>query len=267
MFGQTADMRPLMQIARKYKLIVIEAAGQAQGATYQGQRAGSIGDLGCFSFSPDKNLGAFGEAGGIVTNNGELAARIRTLRNHGQSKTHQHEVVGWNGRMDAIQAVVLSVKLNYIDQWNELRRQHAHQYDNLLLTHDGLLTPKVAAYGTHVYHSYVCRLGRRDAILRELNKRGIQARAHYRTPLHLQDVYRTPASEAGSLPVAERCSSDSLSLPLFPELTPSQLLHVVGTLKQVIADLPQPEESRDPSEASPSEERPAPAYKKIAIVS
>lgn len=262
LFGQMADMRPIMQIARKHNLVVIEDAAQAHGATYQGQRAGSIGDVGCFSFYPGKNLGAYGEAGGIVTNNGEIAARIRMIRDHGQSKKYHHKVVGWNARMDGIQGAVLSVKLKYIDQWNELRRQHAHQYDNLLMSVDKIVTPKVASYGTHVYHIYATRVANRDAVLKEMKKQGISCGIHYPVPLHMQEAYSDLGYQTGSFPVSEACSSEYLSLPMFPELTPSQILHVVETLKQVIKELPQEENSVHNGNGHE-----APTYKKTAIVS
>lgn len=262
LFGQMADMRPIMQIARKHNLVVIEDAAQAHGATYHGQRAGSIGDAGCFSFYPGKNLGAYGEAGGVVTNNSEVAARIRMIRDHGQVKKYHHKVVGWNARMDGIQGAVLSVKLKYIDQWNELRRQHAHQYDNLLMSFDKILTPKVASYGTHVYHIYATRVANRDAVLKEMQKQGVSCGIHYPVPLHMQEAYRDLGYTDGSFPVAEKCSSEYLSLPMFPELTPSQILHVVETLKQVIKELP-PEENG----IADTNGHEAPAYKKTAIVS
>lgn len=262
LFGQMADMRPIMQIARKHNLVVIEDAAQAHGATYNGQRAGSIGDAGCFSFYPGKNLGAYGEAGGIVTNNSEVAARIRMIRDHGQAKKYHHKVVGWNARMDGIQGAVLSVKLKYIDQWNELRRQHAHQYDNLLMSFDKIVTPKVASYGTHVYHIYATRVANRDAVLKEMQKQGVSCGIHYPVPLHMQEAYSNLGYEAGSFPVSEMCSSEYLSLPMFPELTPSQILHVVETLKQVIKELPQEENGVQDKNGHE-----APAYKKTAIVS
>ena len=240
LFGQMADMAPIMAIAKKHKLFVIEDASQAHGAYYNGRRAGSIADVGCFSFYPGKNLGAFGEAGGIVTNNSELAAKMRMIRDHGQSKKYHHRIVGWNGRMDGIQGAVLSVKLKYIDQWNELRRQHAHQYDNLLMTLPDVITPFVASYGTPVYHIYPVRVAHRDEVLSAMGKLGARCGIHYPVPLHLQEAYKDLGYKEGDFPISERCSSEYLSLPMFPELTPSQILHVATSLKEVTKEFPRP---------------------------
>ena len=243
LFGQMADMAPIMAIAKKHKLFVIEDASQAHGAYYNGRRAGSMADAGCFSFYPGKNLGAFGEAGGIVTNNSELAAKMRMIRDHGQSKKYHHRIVGWNGRMDGIQGAVLSVKLKYIDQWNELRRQHAHQYDNLLMTLPDVITPFVASYGTPVYHIYPVRVAHRDEVLSAMGKLGARCGIHYPVPLHLQEAYTDLGYKEGDFPISERCSSEYLSLPMFPELTPSQILHVATSLKEVTKEFPRPEGS------------------------
>ena len=236
LFGQMADMGPIMNIAKKHNLLVIEDASQAHGAYYNGRRAGSIGDVGCFSFYPGKNLGAFGEAGGIVTNHSELAAKMRMIRDHGQSKKYHHRIVGWNGRMDGIQGAVLSVKLKYIDKWNELRRQHAHQYDNLLMTMPNVITPYVASYGTPVYHIYPVRVTNRDEVLASMGKLGVRCGIHYPVPLHMQEAYADLDYKEGDFPISERCSAEYLSLPMFPELTPSQLLHVASSLKEVVKD-------------------------------
>ncbi len=233
LFGQMADLRPIMSVARKHNLYVIEDAAQAHGATYHGHRAGSIADVGCFSFYPGKNLGAYGEAGGIVTNNAEVADRIRMIRDHGQSKKYIHKIVGWNARMDGIQGAVLSVKLKYIDQWNELRRQHASEYSNLLTNAPGVITPTVAPYGTHVYHIYAVRMNNRNEVMSMLRDQGVACGIHYPLPLHLQEAYEDLHYKQGDFPVAERCCSEYISLPMFPELTPSQILYVTETLKQV----------------------------------
>lgn len=237
LFGQMADMQPIMKIARKHNLYVIEDAAQAHGATYQGQRAGSIGDAGCFSFYPGKNLGAYGEAGGVVTNNSEVAARIRMIRDHGQAKKYFHKLVGWNARMDGIQGAVLSVKLKYIDQWNELRRHHAREYDNILTSVPGVITPGVAPYGTHVYHIYAIRMQERDTVMDKLRANGVACGIHYPLPLHLQEAYADLGLGAGAFPVSEKCCAEYISLPMFPELTPLQILHVTETLKQVINEM------------------------------
>ena len=233
LFGQMADMQPIMQVARKNNLFVIEDAAQAHGATYQGKRAGSIADIGCFSFYPGKNLGAYGEAGGVVTNSIEIAERIRMIRDHGQSKKYHHRIVGWNARMDGIQGAVLSVKLKYIDQWNELRRKHAQEYDNLLADVEGVIAPTVAPYGTHVYHIYAARMSQRDEVISELKKLGVHCGIHYPVPLHLQEAYHNLGYRTGEFPISEKCCSEYVSLPMFPELTSEQVLQVVESLKQV----------------------------------
>ncbi len=233
LFGQMADLDPIMKIARKHNLYVVEDASQSHGATYNGRRAGSIGDVGCFSFYPGKNLGAYGEAGGVVTNDAELAAKIKMIRDHGQSKKYIHKIIGWNGRMDGIQGAVLSVKLKYIDQWNELRRQHAREYSNMLASVPGIVTPTVASYGTHVFHIYAIRMAERDEVMRQLRENGVACGIHYPVPVHMQEAYAELNYKAGDFPVAEKCASEYISLPMFPELTPSQILHVTETLKQI----------------------------------
>lgn len=237
LFGQMADLEPIMKVARKHNLFVIEDAAQAHGATYNGNRAGSIADVGCFSFYPGKNLGAYGEAGGIVTNHDDVAARIRMIRDHGQSKKYYHKIVGWNARMDGIQGTVLSVKLKYIDQWNEMRRQHANEYDNLLANVPQVVTPEVAPYGTHVYHIYATRLKNRDEAIAKLREKGVACGIHYPLPLHMQDAYKDLDYKEGDFPVSEKCCSEYLSLPMYAELTPTQIIHVAESLKQVVSEL------------------------------
>lgn len=234
LFGQMADMRPIMQIARKHDLYVIEDAAQAHGATYQGQRAGSIGDVGCFSFYPGKNLGAYGEAGGVVTNDRDIAERVRMLRDHGQSQKYHHRLVGWNARMDGIQGAVLSVKLKYIDEWNELRRAHAGEYDRRLEALPGVVTPAMAPYGTHVYHIYAIRTRHRDEVIAALKERGVHCGIHYPLPLHLQEAYRHLDYRQGDFPVSEACCAEYVSLPMFPEMTPGHIDYVVENLAQVV---------------------------------
>ena len=245
LFGQTADLRPIMQIARKHNLYVIEDAAQAHGATYQGRRAGSIADVGCFSFYPGKNLGAYGEAGGVVTNDSGIAERIRMIRDHGQLKKYHHSVVGWNARMDGIQGAVLSVKLKYIDQWNELRRSHAAEYDKYLQDVPAVTIPRVAAHGTHVYHIYALRLQQRDEVIAELKKLGVYCGIHYPVPLHLQEAYSDLPYQKGDFPISEACCSEYVSLPMYPELNSAQVLHAAESLKKVLAQLPPVDESHE----------------------
>ena len=231
LFGQMADMDPIMAIAARHNLLVIEDACQAHGAEYRGRRAGTIGHAAGFSFYPGKNLGAYGEAGGVVTNDSALAKKIRILRDHGQSKKYYHEYVGWNGRMDGIQGAVLSVKLRYIDQWNDLRRKNARLYDQLLANVKGITPPKEMDSARHVYHIYAIRTANRDTIIDDLKEKQIFCGIHYPVPLHLQHAYKDLGYTIGAFPVSERCQSEYISLPMFPELTDSQIHEVVNAVK------------------------------------
>jgi dTDP-4-amino-4,6-dideoxygalactose transaminase len=221
-FGQMADMDSIMEIARRYGLLVIEDACQAHGAEYRGKRSGSIGDAGCFSFYPGKNLGAYGEAGAIVTNNTELAQSMATFRDHGQSKKYYHEMIGWNARMDGLQGAVLNVKLKHLQAWNAARRQNGKHYDDLLSQIDGLIKPVEANYAKHVYHLYVVRAKNRDKIISSLGSEAIYCGIHYPIPVHLQHAYNSLGIEEGNCPIAERCAAEYISLPMFPELTEDQ---------------------------------------------
>ena len=231
LFGQTADMDPIMEVAKAHRLFVIEDASQAHGAEYKGKPAGSIGDAGCFSFYPSKNLGAYGEAGAIITNNGELAQKVQILRDHGQARKHYHTMIGWNARMDGLQGAILSVKLKYLPIWNEMRRNHAKMYNDLLAEIDNISTPKEADYARHVYHIYAIRTQKRDALISALAAIGIHCGVYYPTPLHLQEAYRSLGLKKGSYPVAEKCAEELLSLPMFPELTEEQIERVVLGIK------------------------------------
>jgi len=241
LFGQMADMDPIMEIAQRHCLMVIEDACQAHGAEYKGRRAGSIGHAGCYSFYPGKNLGAWGEAGAVVTNDRALAAKIRILRDHGQETKYHHSCIGWNARMDGIQAAVLRVKLKGLNHGNTARRAHARRYDELLSGLEHLAVPPAAEYGVHVYHLYVVRVPERDRILQALAQRGIACGIHYPKPVHLQGAYRSLGLGLGSFPVAERCAGEFLSLPMFPELTPTQVETVARELKAVLPRAKLPE--------------------------
>jgi dTDP-4-amino-4,6-dideoxygalactose transaminase len=220
-------MDPIMELARKRGLKVIEDACQAHGAEYKGRRAGSIGDAGCFSFYPGKNLGAFGEAGAVVTNDGALAETMRVLRDHGQSRKYVHKLIGWNARMDGIQGAVLKVKLRHLDTSNERRRAHARRYVELFKNVPGFGLPAVADYGTHVYHIFAIRLKERDAFIAGMTEKGIGCAIHYPVPLHLQEAYAGLGLGPGAFPVSERCQSEFVSLPMFPDLTQDQIEAVV----------------------------------------
>jgi dTDP-4-amino-4,6-dideoxygalactose transaminase len=226
LFGQVADMDPIMEIARKHNLFVIEDACQAHGAEYKGRKAGTIGDAGCFSFYPGKNLGALGEAGAVVTNNNTLKAKLQMLRDHGQTKKYHHAAIGWNARMDGIQGAVLGVKLKRLAAGNDARRNHARLYNQLLKGIEGITTPIEAPYGKPVYHIYAVRVKERDELIRALAEKGIACAIHYPVPVHLQEAYRFLGLLSGSLPVAERCAQEFVSLPMFPELTPEQITSV-----------------------------------------
>jgi dTDP-4-amino-4,6-dideoxygalactose transaminase len=234
LFGQMADMDPIMEIARRHNLYVIEDACQAHGALYKGRKAGSIGHAGCFSFYPGKNLGAFGEAGALVTNDRSLAEKIKILRDHGQESKYHHSCIGWNARMDGIQGAVLRIKLRGLDQGNAARRAHAGFYGEHLAGLADLITPSVAAYGMPVYHIYAVRVKERDSILQALAQRGIACGIHYPKPVHLQKAYHSLGLGVGSFPVAEKCADEFLSLPMFPELTPAQIESVVREVKSLV---------------------------------
>lgn len=232
LYGQMVDMDPIMEIARKHDLYVVEDACQSHGATYKGRSAGSIGDAGCFSFYPGKNLGAYGEAGGVVTNNSELAEKIKMFRDHGQNKKYYHSVVGWNSRMDGFQGAVLSVKLKHLSAWTEARRANAKLYTRLLSDVDGVVTPVEADYGKHVYHIYAIASLGRDELMSALAEDDIYCGIHYPVPLHLQKAYESLGYKQGSFPVTEEYVSEQISLPMCAELTSEQIDFVCGKIKK-----------------------------------
>jgi dTDP-4-amino-4,6-dideoxygalactose transaminase len=234
LFGQPADLDPIVEFAATHGLTVVEDAAQAHGARYKGVRVGTIGQLGCFSFYPGKNLGAFGEAGAIVTNDEALDERIRTLRDHGQTHKYNHSAIGWNCRMDGIQAAVLSVKLKYLDRANALRRQHAATYNQAFALVEDIITPVSADYAEHVYHVYSIRVQEREHAVWLLGKKGVQFGIHYPVPIHRQKAYQFLGYDIGSFPVAETLAHQLISLPMFPELTRSQIDIVVHVLKEAV---------------------------------
>ncbi len=234
LFGQMADMAPILDFARSRGLAVVEDAAQAHGARYAGQRAGSLGAAGCFSFYPGKNLGAFGEAGAVVTQDPALAEQIRVLRDHGQPRKYHHAVLGWNCRMDGIQAAVLRVKLRQLEFHNERRRKHAAQYARALAGIPHLVMPACASQRTHVHHLYAIRVPDRDAFIRLLEARGIGCGIHYPVPLHLQEAYASLGYRQGAFPVAERCAAEFVSLPMYPELTADQIDAVIDAVAEAL---------------------------------
>ena len=232
LFGQPADMDPIMAIAEKHGLKVVEDACQAHGAEYKGRKAGSIGAAGCFSFYPGKNLGAYGEGGGIVTDDEALAAKIRMFRDHGQAKKYYHDMIGWNARLDGIQGAVLDVKLKYLNDWNEARRRHARDYTAGLSSIKDVVVPQEAEYAKHVYHIYALRVQNRDKFMAYLNEKGIACGIHYPIPLHLQNAYAFMQKGPGSFPAAEKCAAEYVSLPMFAELTDEQVAYVIEQIKE-----------------------------------
>ena len=235
-FGQMADMDTIQSIAARHGTPVVEDACQAHGAEYKGRRAGSLGVVGCFSFYPGKNLGAFGEAGAITTEEPELRERVQALRDHGQASKNMHSTIGWNARMDAIQAAVLSVKLSRLDKANAARRAHAQTYEELLADEPRVVRPWVAPYAKHVFHIYAVRVQNRDRVLERMAAQGVNCAVHYPVPIHLQKAYGFLGLRPGSFPVAERCSRQLLSLPMYPELKREEIELVVDILKNSLED-------------------------------
>lgn len=231
LYGQATAMEPIMTLAAKYNLNVIEDTAQAFGGEYKGKKLGAIGDAGCFSFFPSKNLGAFGDAGLIATNSDRIAATARMLRVHGSKQKYFNEAIGYNSRMDELQAAILRVKLPYIDQWNEARRQAASRYHTLLSGLPGLIIPVPAA--GHVYHQYTLRIGegRRDFVQQHLAESGIGTMVYYPVPLHRLPPY---VGSAASCPVAETLAGEVLSLPLWPQLEPALQERVAEALRQAL---------------------------------
>lgn len=235
LFGQPADMDRITEIARAHGLPVIEDACQAHGADYRGRRAGSLADAGCFSFYPGKNLGAFGEAGAVVTNDAKLDAKIRVLRDHGQSRKYHHDMIGWNCRMDGIQAAVLSIKLRHLHHGNERRRAHAANYNERLQACEEIVLPTEASFARHVYHIYAVRVQERSEVMRLLAEKGIASAVHYPIPIHLQPAYSNLGCQNGAFPIAEKAALEQLSLPMFPELAPDQIEFVCQELQAAVA--------------------------------
>lgn len=235
LYGQPADMEPILALARKRRLAVIEDACQAHGAAYDGRPAGSLGDAGCFSFYPTKNLGACGEGGMVTTGRAEVAERVRRLRDHGQSEKYRHAEEGYNGRLDALQAAILRVKLKRLAAWNERRRAIALRYRERLPGLKGLTLPAEARRARHVYHLFAVRVADRERVRGALRERGIETGVHYPIPLHLQPCYAWMGLKEGSFPEAERAAREVLTLPIYPELADAQVDRVCEALRSVVA--------------------------------
>jgi dTDP-4-amino-4,6-dideoxygalactose transaminase len=247
LYGQVADMDPIMEIARAHKLYVIEDAAQAIGAEAHGRRAGSIGDMGCFSFFPSKNLGGFGDGGMITTNDAELAKKIKLLRNHGYSPKYYNKVVGGNFRLDAIQAAILRVKLKYLDQWTEGRQRNAATYRRLfgeaelslkpstvagqpLSEFSGVVLPEENSDSRHIYNQFVIRSGHRDELMKHLKERKIGTEIYYPVPMHVQECFADLDYHAGDFPLSESAAAETLALPIYPELTAEMMATVVDAI-------------------------------------
>ena len=231
LYGQACDMDPIMAVARQRGIPVVEDAAQAMGATYRGTKVCSIGDIGCISFFPSKNLGAFGDGGMMVTNNPDLAEKMRVIGAHGSRQRYYHEVLGVNSRLDTLQAVVLAVKLRYLDEWNERRRRAAAQY-TALLKDTPVIPPFVSPAGDHIFHQYTVRAPRRDELAALLRSRGIPHAIYYPVPLHLQKAFAMAGGKPGDFPKTEHAAAEVLSLPMHTELTEEHLLHITGAIKE-----------------------------------
>ena len=243
LYGQMADMDPIMELAKRYNLTVIEDACQSHGAEYfskkenKWRRAGSMGHVSAFSFYPGKNLGAFGEAGAVTTNNEDIAKKVRMLRDHGQSEKYHHDIEGYNGRLDAIQGGVLGIKLKYLAEWNEKRRVNAIRYNKLLSGVKGIITPHEPSWSKAVYHLYIIRIQNRDSLQKHLTENRISTGLHYPVPLHLQKAYAGMDYKQGNLQVTEKVSKEILSLPMFPGITETQQEHVVKTINKFVGTM------------------------------
>jgi dTDP-4-amino-4,6-dideoxygalactose transaminase len=230
LFGQMADMSPIVQVAQRHKLIVIEDAAQAIGAELRGARAGSIGHMGCFSFYPTKNLGAFGDGGIITTNDAGLAERLRTLRSHGFKTKYHSEIIGGNFRLDEIQAAVLRVKLKYLDGWTEARRRNAVIYRDNLREGTPVELPFEVPGCRHIYNQFVIRTKNRDRLMANLREHGIGVEIYYPVPLHLQPCFKSAGGGPGDFPISEDAAGESLALPIYPELTAEMIGSVCSVL-------------------------------------
>jgi dTDP-4-amino-4,6-dideoxygalactose transaminase len=231
LYGQSADLDAMKHIAQKHNIIVVEDCAQAHGAEYKGKKVGSLSTASSFSFYPGKNLGAYGEAGAVMTNDASLAKKCRMIRDHGAEQKYSHEIYGHNYRMDGFQGAVLGVKLKYLPLWTEKRRTHASKYHELLSGIGDIVLPQEMPYAKHVYHLFVIQTTRRDALQKYLSKSGIGTGLHYPIPLHLQKCFQHLGYKIGEFPVAERLATCGLSLPMFAELTDAQIEHVASSIR------------------------------------
>ncbi len=235
LYGQPADMDAIIKIAKKHNLGIIEDASQAHGAEYKGKKVGGFSDIAAFSLYPGKNLGAYGDAGVLVTDNNDLYKKLLLLRDYGRKSKYEHVIKGYNSRLDTIQAAVLNVKLKKLDTWNNSRRANAKIYNELFQKHClRIITPKEVSYAKHVYHQYVIRVPKRDQVVEEMSKRGVRLLVHYPIPLHLQEAYADSGYKKGDFPVAEKLCEEVISLPIYPGLTRQEIEYVVQQFKEVV---------------------------------
>jgi len=236
LYGQSADMDPIMGIAKKHDLTVIEDGAQAIGTEYKGRRAGSIGHFGCFSFFPSKNLGGFGDGGIVTTNSDEYAEKLRVLRVHGSKPKYYHKIVGCNSRLDTLQAAVIEVKLGHLDKWSAARKANADWYNDALtkagLVDRQLITPYEIPGGRHIYNQYVIRAKNRDGLMARFKEKGIGTEIYYPVPLHIQECFADLGYKAGDLPHSEAAAKETMALPIYPELTSEQKQYVVDTMRE-----------------------------------
>ena len=231
LYGQPADLKQIMEIAKKHNLKVIEDAAQAHGAMHHDKKM-PFSDVGCFSFYPGKNLGAYGEGGMVVTQDKELYEKMRIYRDHGQEKKNVHKYIAYNYRLEEIQAAILRVKLRHLEKWTEMRRKNAKIY-NELFRGSGVITPVEKAYNRHVYHLYVVRIKNRQKLIEHLNSKGIQTGIHYPVPVHLTEAYSWLGCKKGSFPVSEQSADEILSLPMFPELKEEEIKTEVNEIREL----------------------------------
>jgi len=236
LYGQPADMDPIIAVSRKHGLAVVEDACQAHGAEYKGAKAGSLGDVAAFSFYYSKNLGAYGEGGMVVTKDREIATGVQMLRNHGGKERYRHALMGVNARLDEIQAAALRVKLPHLDSWNAARRTWAEEYSRRLAGLEDLLTPVAQPYAKHVFHLYVIRTQDRDHLQRWLKRHGVSTGIHYPVPVHLQEACADLGYSIGSLPETEAAAHEILSLPMYPELTLDEVTYVCETIRDYVRE-------------------------------
>lgn len=233
LYGQPANMKVILKIAKKHKLHVIEDACQAHGAKYDGKRVGNFGIFTAFSFYPGKNLGAFGDAGALVTNDTYIYEAVKKMRNYGQSKKYYHDFIAWNRRLDSLQAAILRVKLKNLDEWNKLRIKNVCIYNELLRSIN-VVTPYHDPNTTHVYHQYVIRLKRRDKLQKYLEKNGIATGIHYPIPIHLQKAYQSIGKKRDEFPISEKYANQILSLPMYPQLSEEKIIYITNMIKTLV---------------------------------